>query len=518
MPKNRFPLRSWAGRLTSWAGRLTKHIVLPCFVATLLGVQFAPIVLGQETSLKFIFEDRHTPVPVKGIPGDFAGKPWSQAEKTEVLDLLAKTGKVAGGFMRRVTFYRPLRLYRTQKGGAPGARVAFSYGETNAVVFRDGFFRWGPTARLYTLIHEMVHISDIGRRISRSEQWATLVRPRIDRIRVEFAALKKSSKVVPELRARNQLARAHGLPSFYASTTEGEALADVVSYHVLIPSYTAPPAIERFIGVQMLQAPRRHEVAVEAYHACGEAMDRRAYDGAIKACGAAIKADPEFGGAYYRRSYLWRQVNDLDKAIDDLTQAIERAHGDLHLMYLYRALAWFDKRKCAAFSLDMARAVSYKPDFTHPYLYGEYCKVGRGDHRGAVEEFSRAIQLTPKWAHLYVSRGEVLQQTKRCDRAIADYSTAIKLAPGATKPHALRAACRKKLKDYKGAVADYTTLIKVSPKEKKYYMARAMTYGAMGLVDKAVADFEQVKRIQPDMAALIDSIIRGLKVRKKRTQ
>jgi tetratricopeptide (TPR) repeat protein len=244
-------------------------------------------------------------------------------------------------------------------------------------------------------------------------------------------------------------------------------------------------------------------------------MDRGEYDVAIRACGASIDADPEFGGAYYRRSFLWRQVKDLDKAIADLTKAIERSHTDLHLMYLYRALAWFNKRMCAAFSLDMGHAVAYRPDFAHPYLYGDDCKVGSGDLGGAIRDFSGAIKLMPKWAHLYFSRGEVFRLTKKCDRAIADYTTAIKLAPRVQEPYARRAECRKSTKDYKGALADYTTLIELSPQNKDYYMGRAKTYGAMGLIDKTIADFEQVKRIQPDTAPMMDRIIRGLKMRIK---
>ncbi|MDP6803801.1 MAG: hypothetical protein QF902_00520 [Rhodospirillales bacterium] len=165
---------------------------------------------------------------------------------------MKQTEAVSGGLVRRVIYYRPLRAYRTEKGGALDNSVpAFSYDETNAVVLRDSFFRLDPIARLGFLVHELTHLADVGRRISKSKEWADLIHPRIRKIR-EMLGAPGTGADVPTGSAAKEIARANGLPSTYAATAAGEALAEIVAYHLIASSYEAPEPIRRFITAHEL--------------------------------------------------------------------------------------------------------------------------------------------------------------------------------------------------------------------------------------------------------------------------
>ena len=53
--------------------------------------------------------------------------------------------------------------------------------------------------------------------------------------------------------------------------------------------------------------------------------------------------------------------------------------------------------------------------------------AGQGDHPKAIEDFTEAIRLDPKYATAYYSRGLGWKEKKENDKAIAEYNEAIKL-------------------------------------------------------------------------------------------
>jgi tetratricopeptide (TPR) repeat protein len=63
------------------------------------------------------------------------------------------------------------------------------------------------------------------------------------------------------------------------------------------------------------------------------------------------------------------------------------------------------------------------------YYYRGKAKYPLKDYRGAIQDYSKAIELDPEYAHAYYYRGNAKVNLKDYRGAIQDYSKAIELDP-----------------------------------------------------------------------------------------
>jgi tetratricopeptide (TPR) repeat protein len=61
------------------------------------------------------------------------------------------------------------------------------------------------------------------------------------------------------------------------------------------------------------------------------------------------------------------------------------------------------------------------------------------DHDKAIEDFSQAIKLNPKFSDAYVQRGQLYQYAGQPDRAMTDFTRAIAVNPKNSYAHIKRA-------------------------------------------------------------------------------
>ena len=87
---------------------------------------------------------------------------------------------------------------------------------------------------------------------------------------------------------------------------------------------------------------------------------------------------------------------------------------------------------------DFTEALRYKPN--DPDLHYEHGRAlaGRGDSAAAMSELTAAIELNPKDATYYDTRGDGYFDIGQIDKAIADYDSAAKLAPDYPDPFTSR--------------------------------------------------------------------------------
>ncbi|MBM2833395.1 MAG: Tetratricopeptide 2 repeat protein [Candidatus Brocadiaceae bacterium] len=94
-------------------------------------------------------------------------------------------------------------------------------------------------------------------------------------------------------------------------------------------------------------------------------------------------------------------------------------------------------------------------------LGGSYFKRGNDkydsqDYTGAVKDYSKAIELNPKYASTYNNRGSAKAKLQDYTGAIQDYSKAIELNPKYASAYNNRGNAKESLKDKQGALADYS--------------------------------------------------------------
>src|SRR4029453_3579135 len=102
------------------------------------------------------------------------------------------------------------------------------------------------------------------------------------------------------------------------------------------------------------------------------------------------------------------------------------------------------------------------------------------NYQGAIDEFTKAIEASPKDARGYANRGTAYRQAAQAAQAAGDASGA------ATR--------------YSSALADFSKAIEVAPKDEVAYRERGMTAVMQNQFDTAVPDFDKAIELKPDDA------------------
>jgi tetratricopeptide (TPR) repeat protein len=91
----------------------------------------------------------------------------------------------------------------------------------------------------------------------------------------------------------------------------------------------------------------------------------------------------------------------------------------------------------------------------------------------AIQKFSQAIRLNPRYATAYAMRADTHEQLQNYPQALADYNQAIAIDPQNAAYYHGRAIVKKSLKDIPGALADIEKALAIRPKFANTYAARS---------------------------------------------
>ncbi len=167
-------------------------------------------------------------------------------------------------------------------------------------------------------------------------------------------------------------------------------------------------------------------------------------------------------------------------------------------------------------------------------------KIKANDLSGAISDYSRAIELEPINANLYLERGNIKNKLKKFPDALADYNKSISinhdpnayyaraqvkielkdqqgtlddlnLAYPAKKTNATfyyqRATCKEALKDYDGAILDLTKTIELNPDLIKAYFTRGVLRVGQDSKEEGCQDLQKAKELNyPEAAAMIEKL------------
>jgi tetratricopeptide (TPR) repeat protein len=262
-------------------------------------------------------------------------KPWTESERRLILDHLQLIATRLPGLFARATLYGPLKLHRTPGNdefiGLAGERAIYLadnlfQGRSFAAWIEDGQRREVPQS-LYTLIHEIVHMTDKAYRQAGGSEWRRLVEPRIR----EFRDSGMASDHPDSLKAAQRV----GLPRGYSSKNLVEALADYGAFVAVRRLYgenaarvlPVPPDFVRFAEQQLLSNPAGPDAAMIAYRKAQEiSRSPGARDATLAGLAEAIRLDPSLIQAYFARgNMLAGRKETAAFAIDDATKAIALA-------------------------------------------------------------------------------------------------------------------------------------------------------------------------------------------------
>jgi tetratricopeptide (TPR) repeat protein len=134
----------------------------------------------------------------------------------------------------------------------------------------------------------------------------------------------------------------------------------------------------------------------------------------------------------------------------------------------------------------------------------EYLAALRGEEQGMtleqqIDHLNRAIQINPRRAYYFETRGGYYIGLKQFDKALADLDRNVALKP---RPYAfyLRALVTCQMGDIPHSLADFDTAIALQPENDQFYVGRSLARTATGNLAGALADGERLIARVPQRA------------------
>lgn len=115
----------------------------------------------------------------------------------------------------------------------------------------------------------------------------------------------------------------------------------------------------------------------------------------------------------------------------------------------------------------------------------------RGNWGMAIDQFSRAIALSPRLPHSYNGRGSAYLRKGELAKAISDFSKAIDINSNYAIAYSNRGIAYVDKEEIDLAFDDFSTAIEKDASIVQTYNNRGVIYAQKGMMNKAIADFRK---------------------------
>ena len=116
----------------------------------------------------------------------------------------------------------------------------------------------------------------------------------------------------------------------------------------------------------------------------------------------------------------------------------------------------------------------------------------KGQYDQAIKDYTKAIEVNPRFAGAYSNRGRAYDKEGQFDQAIKDFTKAIEVNPRFAGAYYNRGLAYKHKDQYDQAIIDYTKAIKVNPRFAGAYSNRGVVYFLkLGDKNRGCTDFKQ---------------------------
>lgn len=121
-----------------------------------------------------------------------------------------------------------------------------------------------------------------------------------------------------------------------------------------------------------------------------------------------------------------------------------------------------------------------------------------GNHQQAIIDYTKAIEIDPRYAIAYNNRGSIYDTIGAHMQAIDDYNMAIKLNPGYLNAYFNRGNTYANIGANVQAIDDYSMAIKLNPEDADVYKLRGISYGTMGNYRQALNNLKKAIELNPE--------------------
>jgi tetratricopeptide (TPR) repeat protein len=148
------------------------------------------------------------------------------------------------------------------------------------------------------------------------------------------------------------------------------------------------------------------------------------------------------------------------------------------------------------FLISLTKERAFKNDSSLYYLIGEiYCE--KDEYDKAIEFYSQAIELNPKYDSAYYDMGNAYYNLKEYDNAITAYQKAIDINLKYADVYNNMGLAYDELKEYDNAIEAYQKAIDINTQDYKAYSNMGLTYYNLKEYDKAIEAYQKAIEINP---------------------
>jgi tetratricopeptide (TPR) repeat protein len=210
-----------------------------------------------------------------------------------------------------------------------------------------------------------------------------------------------------------------------------------------------------------------------------------------------------FSVSSYARCGIWK--NDITLWNDVINQ-----YEKVPSAYLNRGIAYARENNYDKAIEDISKAIQLDMNNTNAFNNGAKAYYNRGNMYAserkfdmALKDFDKCIELNPKYKQAYFNRGNIYSDRQEYGQAMADFSKAIELDPGEAKPYLNRGFIYGIRKEYVKALDDFDRAISLDPGNADAFFNKGYVLILMANYSEAIRNLTQSVRIRPnDPAAL----------------
>jgi len=137
---------------------------------------------------------------------------------------------------------------------------------------------------------------------------------------------------------------------------------------------------------------------------------------------------------------------------------------------------------------NFTKAMKLNPKYSEAYNNRGIAYTAKGNHEKAFEDYNTAIELDPEFFYAFINRGKLYSDKNEYEWAIEDYSRAIELNPNNPVAYYNRANAYSSQRNFEQAISDYSRAIELNPQYELAYNNRSLAYSEIGELEKSKND------------------------------
>ena len=168
--------------------------------------------------------------------------------------------------------------------------------------------------------------------------------------------------------------------------------------------------------------------------------------------------------------------------------------------YFNRGDNFFNSGKYQEAIDNYTKAIKLNPKFTGAYFNRGYARQKLSQYQEAIADLTKVAELDPKYPNVYYALGWNYCQAEQYQNAVDNYTKAIGSDPKNAKAYNNRGFNYGKIGQYQKAIDDFTKVTALNPKDAEAYNNRGFIYRKLGQYQKAIDDYTRAVNLNPKYA------------------